>query len=253
MARLFLAVLLILIPVDSSRTQLKQNSTNCPTVSISLPANIPSETVQIRYFLIGSFGGYGSFIEPRPNQRDYEIDASAERKAADSVKILVYATGCKIQTFDLELTHLPNPKVRFVCEVLPQIRIDGEIPNDLTHHENAELVVSYMVFWANHFFGIADGAVTEFPVAKTRPDSDGSFRVDIPDFSADNTGSTYSGGASLRFTLRDSKTLNPIAFNLNPEQAEYQSKTHELRILSSYPAGLKFVAQASDSTRPENH
>jgi hypothetical protein len=116
MARLFLAVLLILIPVDSSRTQLKQNSANSPIVSISLPANIPSEPVQIRYFLTGSFGGYGSFIEPRPNQRDYEIEASAERKAADSVKILAYATGCKIQTFDLELTRLPNPKVRFVCD-----------------------------------------------------------------------------------------------------------------------------------------
>jgi len=123
MARLFLAVLLILIPVDFSRTHLNQNSANSPTVSISLPANIPSETVQIRYFLIGSFGGYGSFIEPRPNQRDYEIDASTERRAADSVKILVYATGCEIQTFDLELTRSPNPKVRFVCDVLPKIRI----------------------------------------------------------------------------------------------------------------------------------
>jgi len=73
-----------------------------------------------------------------------------------------------------------------------------------------------MVFWANHFFGIVDGPVTEFLVAKTKPDSDGSFRLDIPDFGADKTGSTYSGGASLRFTLRDSKTLNPIALNLSP-------------------------------------
>jgi hypothetical protein len=109
-------------------------------------------------------------------------------------------------------------------------------------HENAELNVSYMAFWASHFLGIADGPVTEFQVTKTTPDPDGSFRVDIPDFNADNTGATYPGGASLRFTLIDSKTLNPIAFNLSPEQAEYQSETHELRILSSYPTGLKFVS-----------
>jgi hypothetical protein len=73
------------------------------------------------------------------------------------------------------------------------------------------------------------------------PDPDGRFRVDIPDFSADNTASLYPGGASLRFILRDSKTLNLIALNLSPEEAEYQSETHELRILSCYPTGLKFV------------
>jgi hypothetical protein len=241
MSRYLLAVLLIAVPAHFSRTQPKQIPDNSPTVSISLPTDIPSEAVQIRYFMVGSFGGYGGFIEPRANQKDYEFDASTQGKPANSIKILVYATGCKIQTFDLDLTRVLNAKERFVCELLSQIRIDGEIPSDLLHHENAELNVSYMAFWASRFFGIADGAVTEFQVAKTMPDPDGSFRVDIPDFSADNTGFAYPGGASLRFTLRDSKTLNPIALNLSPEQAEYQSETHQLRILSSYPIGLKFV------------
>jgi|HubBroStandDraft_6_1064221.scaffolds.fasta_scaffold245760_1 hypothetical protein len=241
MNRWFLAVLLMAVSAHFSMMQPKQDPASSPTVSISLPADIPSETVQIRYLMAGSFGGYGGFIEPRPNQTSYEIDASTQGKPANSIKILVYAAGCKIQTFDLDLTRVSYPKGRFVCELLPQIRIDGEIPSDLMRHENAELNVSYMAFWASRFLGIADGPVTEFQVVKTMPDPDGSFRVDIPAFSADNTGSAYPGGASLRFTLRDSKTLNPIALNLSPEQAEYQSETHQLRILSSYPIGLKFV------------
>jgi hypothetical protein len=241
MARPLLAALLMLISVHYFPTHSTQSPATLPTVSISLPANIPSETVQIRYLMSGQFGGYGGFIEPRSNQTDYEIDASTQGKPANSIKILVYATDCKIQTFDLDLTRVPNPKERFVCELLPQIRIDGEIPSDLMRHENAKLNVSYMVFWANSFFGMADGPVTEFQVAKTLPDPDGSFRLDIPEFSADNPDPTYPGGASLRFSLRDSKTLNPIALNLSPAEAKYQSETQELRILSSYPTSMKFI------------
>ena len=78
-------------------------------------------------------------------------------------------------------------------------------------------------------------------MATATPDLDGNFRVDIPDFSADEKNSSYPDGASLHFMLRDSETLNPIAINLTPAQTEFQSETHQLRIRSSYPAGLKFI------------
>jgi hypothetical protein len=211
MNRCLLVLLLLAVPSHFSRMQPRENPVSSPTVSLSFPADIPSETVQIHYFMTGSFGGYGAPVETKPNQTDYEIDASAQGRPVNSVKILVYASGCKVQIFDLELTEASNPKVRFDCEPLPQIRIDGQIPRDLMRQENAELTVHYMAFWASRFFGIADGPVTEFQVATTTPDPDGNFRVDIPDFSADNKDSSYPGGASLRFTLRNSKTLNPIA------------------------------------------
>jgi len=241
MNRCLVAILLLAVPAHFSRMHPRQNPAGPPSVSLSLPADIPSETVQIHYFMTGSFGGYGGPVEVKPNQTEYEIDASAEGNPANSIKILVYAPGCKVQILELDLTQTRDPKVRFDCEPLSQIRIDGQIPRDLMRHENAELHVHYVAFWASRFFGIADGPVTEFQVATTTPDMDGNFRVDIPDFSADNKDSSYPGGASLRFTLRDSKTLNPIASNLNPEQPEYQSETRELKILSSYPTGLKFV------------
>jgi len=241
MNRYLLAILLLAVPAHFPRMQPRRSPASSPGVSLSLPADIPSETVQIHYFMTGSFGGYGGPVEVKPNQTDYEIDASAEGNPANSIKILVYAPGCKVQILDLDLTEARNPKVRFDCEALSQIRIDGQIPRDLMRYENAELNVRYMAFWASRFFGIADGPVTEFQVASATPDPDGNFRVDVPDFGADNKDSSYPGGASLRFTLRDSKTLNPIALNLSPERPEYQSETHELKILSSYPAGLKFV------------
>jgi hypothetical protein len=108
-------------------------------------------------------------------------------------------------------------------------------------HENAELEIRYVAFKAGRLFGVADGIVTEFQVATATPDLDGNFRVDIPDFSADEKNSSHPGGASLHFMLRDSETLSPIAINLTPEQTEFQLETHQLRIRSSYPAGLKFI------------
>ena len=46
------------------------------------------------------YRGYGGYTEQRPNWHSYEIK---EVKAATKIKMLVYATGCKIQTFDLFL------------------------------------------------------------------------------------------------------------------------------------------------------
>ena len=48
--------------------------------------------------------------------------------------------------------------------------------------------------------------------------------------------------SSIHLTLRDSKTLNVIAYDLEPERAEYRSEVHGLPIKPSYPGELKFRA-----------
>jgi hypothetical protein len=236
-----LAALLMLIPMQDFPTHSTQSPAALPTVSISLPAHIPSETVQIRYLMSGSFGGYSGYVEPKPGQTGYEIEASVGGEPAKSIKVLVYAPGCGFRTFESELARTSNSALRFFCESLPQIKIAGRIPSNLIRNEDTELNVRYIAFWGNRFFGILDGPVTEFQLATTRLDPDGSFLVDITDFSADKIASSYQEGSSLNLLLRDSKTLNLIAFNLSPEDAEYQSEIHRLRILPSYPSGIKFI------------
>ena len=236
MNRWLLAVVLLAVSAHLSLTLPKQKPLNSPTVSISLPANIPSETVEIRYVLIGPFGGYGGYIEPRPSQTLYEIEASTGGKPAQSNKILVYAAGCKFQTIDLDLTQIPNPKERFVCESLPQTSISGEVPAEMLC-DNAQMSVHYMAFWANTFFGIKDGAVPDFQLLTTTPDASGHFLIDIPDFSADNVASSYHGGATLSFRLRDSN----IAFDLKPERPEFRTESQQLKVLPVYPGGVKFT------------
>ena len=241
MTRPLLAALIILISGHSGPTPRMQSPASLPAVSISLPANVPSETVQIRYFMSGSFGGYGGLIEPKPNLTAYEIEASTQGKPANELKILVYAAGCGFQTFELDLSQLTNSNEQFVCDRLPRTRISGEVPGELMLNANAQLSVHYMAFWANTFFGIKDGMVPDFQLVTAAPDADGHFLVDIPDFSADKTASSYQEDASLSFRLRDSKTGNNIAFDLKPARPEYRTETQELKLLPSYAGDVKFA------------
>lgn len=113
----------------------------------------------------------------------------------------------------------------------------------------AELVVNYVAYWALEFFGIADGFATKFRVATVSPDANGVFQVELPYFTADAATADAAGSSSqprahFWLILRDSKTWNPIASNLEPEVPELRLKVSGLRILSPYPYGLKFTAGA---------
>jgi hypothetical protein len=62
-----------------------------PSVSISLPPEILSETVQISYFLVGPFGGYGGYAAPRTGVYSYEIPTMVDGKAATEIPFRCFA------------------------------------------------------------------------------------------------------------------------------------------------------------------
>jgi hypothetical protein len=76
-----------------------------PSVSISLPPDILSETVQISYFLVGPFGGYGGYAAQRTGVHSYEIPTMVDGKAATEIRIIVYAPGCEIHQFVISLAE----------------------------------------------------------------------------------------------------------------------------------------------------
>ncbi len=230
----------VAFPFKGTQTPSKQEAS--PSVFISLPANISSETAQIRYFMTGPFGGYGGYAKPQPNLHFYQLDASAEGRPAATIKILVYAPNCKIQTFDLSFSQRLNFRENFVCEVLPKASLSGQVPDKLIQEHDAELVISYLALWANDFFGVADGAVPEFQLAIVSTNRNGMFHVELPDFSADAAAFPSRTESCFHLMLRDSKTWNPIALNLKPELSEVRSEYGGLKIQSSYPATLKFAA-----------
>jgi hypothetical protein len=171
----------------------------------------------------------------------YEIKASSKDLPAHAMKILLYSPGCIIQNLILEFSGSEHVTKQFVCEHLPVIKLTGQLPPELAGKENAEIVIRYMAYWSHEFFGIADGPVSSFEIAKATPASDGRFEIDLPDFAQDRTSTTFTRPADFQLTLRDSKTWNPIARNLEPELPEFRTRTRELLIQSVYPANMRFL------------
>jgi hypothetical protein len=236
-ALLVAAITSQLLPVPIPATV---DAPSVSTVSISLPASIPSENVQIAYQLIGAFGGVSTYTDRRQHVESYTIDASVEGEAATEVKIVVYAAGCKIQTFDVLVSRTSNVMKDFVCEALPTVRLSGQVvPSDLVQGKNTVLTITYIAEWVNDFFGIMDGAVTHFEIATVHPSADGSFAAELPDFTSDATLPPRKG-ATFQLMLLEFKTLNAVADNLEPEDSDFRSEVGELATRSYYPGGLKF-------------
>jgi hypothetical protein len=252
MVRCAFAILLCTIASRFLTSQADPRHETAPSVSVSLPAGIPSETVQIVYHMVGPFGGSGGYTEQRADLHSYEIAASVDGKAATEIKMLVYASGCEIQTFVIPLADSSRFEREFECQPVPRVVLSGQVvPSDLVLGKSTELIVTYMAFWAHEFFGIVDGAVAEIRVATVSPDANGMFQVDLPQFNKDASRSTSGPRASLHLLLRDSNTLNPIAYNLEPEVPGLRSEDHGLRIRSDYPNGLKFAVWPSSEPRAQ--
>ncbi len=173
--------------------------------------------------------------------RSYQIRAYPEQKAAQSVKIVIYAPACEFQTLDLAFSGNKDLQEDFVCRPLRSIKLAGQFPQELVENENTELLVTYTAYWVNRFFGIMDGFVPRFTVARTQPNTDGSFVVDIPDFTSDPSASSSDDEETVGLSLRDSQTLNPGGHGLEPELAEFRSRFHLLRIVSVYPERMHFI------------
>jgi len=238
-----LAILLGMAGLLPQSAQTPKTASFLPSVSISLPTDILAESVQISYFLVGPFGGYGGYAAQRTGVHSYEIPTMVNGKAATEIRMIVYAPGCEIQHFVIPLAEHSRVSQEFPCQPVETVKLSGHIvPAALVRDTNAELVVTYMAYWAHDFYGIADGFVTGFHLATVSPDTNGMFQVDLPYFSVDAGASSSEQRASFRLMLRGSKTGNHIASNLEPEKQELRLQDHSLRIRPQYPDDLIFTA-----------
>jgi hypothetical protein len=207
------------------------DSQGSPTIRLNLPPDIPSKSVHINYFMTGPFGGYGGFVTPDNDQSAYEIIAAVDGKTAEGVKFIAYAPGCQIETLDIQVQS-QTVSQQLLCVPLAQKILHGQItPKSIT--QPSEIEVTYLAMWDHRFFGIADGPVTAIRVTTAIPDQNGDFEVTLPDFSAQ----ANLGEGEFRFTLRETKTRNIIAF-LSP--ADDARGPQGLKVEASYPPLIRF-------------
>ena len=193
------------------------DSQKYPTIRLNLPADVPSNSVHIFYYMTGPFGGFGSFVGLDKDKSAYEIVASVDGKPANRVKIIAYAAGCQIETFDIPMVS-QTASQQLSCVPLEQKILRGQITPPPSTQQAVEVEVTYLAMWGLPFFGINDGFVTAIPVATGIPDQNGDFEVTLPDFGAQSN----LGEATLMFTLNELKpgkrlgTLSPEGHGRDP-------------------------------------
>jgi hypothetical protein len=208
------------------------DSQGSPTIRLDLPPDVPSNSLHINYFMTGLFGGYGGFVTPASGQSSYHIIAAVDGKPAERVKLIAYAPGCQIETLDIQVQS-QTVSQPLLCITLAQKILRGQITPAPTMQQPSEVEVTYLAMWDHRFFGIADGPVTAIRVTTAIPDQNGNFEVTLPDFSVQ----ANLGEAEFRFTLREIKTRNIIAF-LSPTADA--PGPQGLNVEASYPALIQF-------------
>jgi hypothetical protein len=213
-----------------------------PKVSITLMPDVPYEKVFGHYVLYGSFGAHGGFVQ-KPGSRTLQIPVVVEGKPASQIKMFIGAPGCRMATFDIPILNLLDTQESFSCSPAPTVTLVGQIsPASLLRNTNATVSVDYMAGWACRFFGFADCMVPQTSFGTAKPDAEGIFKIELPDFSLDSNASDSDDGQDLQLILRDAKTYNILAF-LEPESEALRTASGNVRISAFYPQKEVFVAR----------
>jgi hypothetical protein len=210
-------------------------------ITLYLPPDIASETVQINYFMLGPFGGYGGYVTTEKGRVSYDIPASRDGKPAAAVKVIAYLPGCEIAKFEVAMQGAWEART-LSCKALGRIPLQGRIlPVSVAQTAGMEVEINYEADWDHEFFGIADGMVTAIHVATVIPDKDGKFEVELPDFNKQ----TDLGRGSFQFMLRKTAGRNIVALLKPGNMLRFST---ELAIRSSYAPFVLFSADTFIST-----
>ena len=206
-----------------------RKSDDGPLISLFLPRGFPSETVQVEYFLSGSFGGYGEFVRPQHDRQTVEFRAAVNGKPADRIQVIAYLPGCELVVFDFPLAGTAT-WLQLECKPLGTVTLHIRIPKAYVGRK-VEVRVSYLAEWVRKFLGIVDGMETIFTISRIVPNDSGEFLVDVPDFYRQNLG---AGDYVLDFRCSNCPDL------YGPGVTD---QTHrEIPVDSSYPALIQFAA-----------
>jgi hypothetical protein len=212
-------------------------------IPIELEPDVRPESVHVKYFLTGSFGGYGSFIDgENQSATGLRLPIYQDAQRAKSLKAIVYSKGCEIETLDLSpIPSDPDP-YKFKCRKLGTVLLRGVVTAH-THPEKLTVQLRYMANWDHPFFGIWDGPVSMFTIAEVTPDRDGRFAIDVPDFANDRVTKSYKGQAEWWIMASEPETAaGGQRYWLEAHQNQGAHSPGTLAIAREYPAEIPFTA-----------
>jgi hypothetical protein len=176
-----------------------------PHIIVSLPKDVPSDSVWIGYSISGPRGSSGGPLTRKPNLRAYVIYTTIRDGPPQHAKVVVYAPGCQFQVYKLDFHNSSSVSLPFECILLPTKVVHGYLPpNQIPKpiysamEKKVAVVAELEDDWVCDFFmrsrrgnniiivgscliaGIPLGTVGEID-----PDKEGYFDITIPDFTRD--------------------------------------------------------------------
>jgi hypothetical protein len=238
---LTLSFLLFHSPQAVSKNPVREN-----TFSIRFDPSVKTGELQMRYYITGDFGGSGGYQVDQDGENAIQIRTEVEGKPAKSLKAVLYVAGCRIQTITIVDLSLSSREAEFHCTPVGETRLQGKFPHrPTTPNRSMEVQIQYLGFWAHGFFGIVDGIVLSFDIAKCPVDSDGSFHIYLPNFTERDEFSPQLEDASYRIFVLDTDSGNILA-ELRPPTS--LSSAGNLKVMASYPQTIEFDADWRDAS-----
>jgi hypothetical protein len=239
-------LLLALISCFFATGLTAQSPANNDIFTISVAAPTSAKDIQVRYFFTGEFGGRGSSEVFPVEGNKLVIKTGVEGKSAKGIKLIAYAPGCQLVTLTVDDLKDSDRQGEFQCQKLATLQLRGRLDVlDLSVQNyvrveapNLQVEALYVCRWAMPFFGIANGATSPFSVGKAALASDGTFTIEVPDFTADPSWPRLSGDAVLTFVLaaKTGEHLAPLTSLAD------SSRDGVVPVASSYPE-LTFAVQ----------
>jgi hypothetical protein len=236
----FLRLLVLVAGICSGQSPQPEASPS-HYVEIKLPRWVNSESVFVRYQLVGE--QYTGWIQPHAGVSSYFISTTYEGRPVTRIKALLYAPGCAIQTFDLAVSDSKNQGYSFICQPLPSIGITGALTlMDRLHGREVKLQAKYLARWAQSFLEVGNDIVTAIPVGNAAyPSPDGRFRLSVPDFSQDPLAGGLDHAGELQIWASDKASDRLLAQLILVGPAAVKTRMGGLKILGAYPLDLVFA------------
>ncbi|HET9183195.1 MAG TPA: hypothetical protein VFP59_13745 [Candidatus Angelobacter sp.] len=229
--RSLLAALVLLLSSLLPGSASAQKNTGEPLFTISVAPPTSAKDVQLRYFLSDDAGVRWSSTLAKANGDKIQISANTAERTPKTLKVLAYAPGCQFVTFSADDLGTSTRQGDFQCTKLPTTQLQGTVPPP-SGQQQLEVEAMYVVKWASRFFSVPGASISPLAIAKAPVESDGSFQMDVPDFTADPLWQSLTKNATLMFFLEDKANGHRVAELKAPVSL---GQGGNLKVAANYP------------------
>jgi hypothetical protein len=217
-----------------------QTNSSQDVFTITVAAPTSPQNVQVRYSLSGDPSVQQASSVARPDDNRILVETAVAGKPATGFRAIVFSPGCQFSTISADNLSASTRQADFQCQKLSTTPLHGRADISRFAGKNLQVEALYVCRWAGQFFGVPGLAISPFSVGKAKVQDDGSFALDLPDFSSDPLWSSLSHNATLTFMLIDAGNGERLARLSAPRDL---SRGGGLKVAASYPAEIEFAVR----------